>query len=467
MKGRSLAFSLRSMALLTLSVLTVSATSQVPRQQIDDDEINDILRDRVEVVRKSVGIVVGLIDDNGSRVIAYGSPSKSGDKELDGNTVFEIGSVTKVFTAAVLSDMAQRGEVNLNDPISKYLPKSVKTPAHDGKEITLLSLSTQTSGLPRLPSNLAPKDQTNPYADYSVEQLYSFLSGYTLTRDPGEQYLYSNLGVGLLGHILTLKAGVDYETLVRDRICGPLKMDNTRIRLTNSMKAHLATGHNQALEPVPNWDIPTLAGAGALRSTVNDLLRFIAANIGLLKSPLSAALQKTHQPQHATGTAGLEVGLGWHIQKKYGAEIVWHNGGTGGYHSFIGFDAKKKRGVVVLSNSTNDIDDIGRHLLENQYPLARFGTSERSIKLDQKVLDSYVGEYQVGLSLIIKITRDGDRLFGQASGEERLELFPSTETDFYFKDVDVRITFVKEPDGKVSRLVLHQNKINQEARRIK
>jgi len=223
-----------------------------------------------------------------------------------------------------------------------------------------------------MPGNFAPKDPNNPYADYSVEQMYSFLSGCALTRDPGAQYLYSNLGVGLLGHILTRRAGMDYETLVRTRVLQPLKMSDTAIELTPVMKARLASGHNQMLKPVANWDLPTLAGAGALRSTVNDLLKFVGANLGLTKSPLAVAMQKAHQPQHHTGTPGLEVGLGWHILTKFNAEIVWHNGGTGGYHSFVGFDKKKRRGVVILSNSTNDIDDIGRHLLESLYPLAKF-----------------------------------------------------------------------------------------------
>jgi CubicO group peptidase (beta-lactamase class C family) len=373
-----------SVALL-LTRLTVAQTG------ITDGEVKSILQDRIDRAKKSVGIVVGLVDDKGTRIISYGKPSQESTQIVNGDSVFEIGSVTKVFTATLLADMVERGEVNLNDPISKYLPKSVKAPTRDGKEITLQDLSSQISGLPRMPTNFAPKDNQNPYADYTVEQMYAFLSNYTLTRDIGAKYEYSNYGVGLLGHILALRAGTDYETLVRTRIAQPLKMDNTRINLTPEMQAHLAKGHNPALRPVANWDLPTFAGAGALRSTVNDLLKFITANMGLGKSSLLTAMQKTHQPQHDTGTPGLEVGLGWHILKKFDTEIVWHNGGTGGYHSFIGFDKKKRRGVVVLSNSTNDIDDIGRHLLESQYPLAKIETPKvrKAIKLDPKIFDAY------------------------------------------------------------------------------
>jgi D-alanyl-D-alanine-carboxypeptidase/D-alanyl-D-alanine-endopeptidase len=426
-------------ARLTLLLIIASLiTSPVPSRaqtEFTDAKIKEILRDRIDVAKKSVGIVVGIIDTNGTRIISYGKPAQDSSQALDGDSVFEIGSATKVFTATVLADMAERGELSLNDPISKFLPKLVKAPTHDGKEITLADLSSQTSGLPRMPGNFAPKDPTNPYADYSVEQMYAYLSGYTLTRDPGTQYLYSNLGVGLLGHILSLRAGTDYENLVLRRVCQPLKMENTRITLTSGMKAKLATGHNAGLRLVANWDLPTLAGAEALRSTVNDMLKFVAANLGLASSPLAPAMLKAHQTLHETGSAGLQVGLGWHILKRFDSEIIWHNGGTGGYHSFVGFIKKQRRGVVVLSNSTNDTDDIGRHLLESQYPLAELTAPKirKAIKLDSKILDTYVGEYQVAPNFVIKIIREGDKLFAQATGQERLDLLAETETDFFWK----------------------------------
>lgn len=457
--------------IVTLLVLLALLPARVTRAQagLTDDEIRAILRDRIDVAKKGVGIVVGLVDDKSTRIIGYGKPKKNSDQTVNGDSVFEIGSVTKVFTATLLADMVERGEVSLNDPISKHLPKSVKQPTRNGKEITLLDLSTQTSGLPRLPGNFTPKDPQNPYADYSVEQLFGFLSSYELTRDIGAKYEYSNLGVGLLGYVLTLRAGKDYETLVRTRICQPLKMNSTGIKLTPEMQAHLATGHNPALLPVPGWDLPALAGAGALRSTVNDMLKFAAANLGLTESPLLAAMQMTHQPRHDTGLPDLEIGLNWHILKKFDTVIVWHNGGTGGYHSFVGFDQKQRRGVVVLSNSANDIDDIGRHLLLSQYPLAKFEAPKerKAIKLDPKILDAYVGEYQVVPGFGLTVSREGDQLFAQATGQDRFELFAETETDFFLKVVNAQITFVKDDKGQVTHLVLHQNKTDQRATKIK
>lgn len=454
---------------LLVSVTLLPTRLVVAQTGITDGEVKSILQDRIDRAKKSVGIVVGLVDEKGTRVISYGKPSQESTQIVNGDSVFEIGSVTKVFTAILLADMVERGEVNLNDPISKYLPKSVKTPTRDGKEITLLHLSSHTSGLPRMPNNFAPKDNQNPYADYSVEQMYAFLSGYTLPRDIGAKAEYSNYGVGLLGHILALRAGMDYETLVRTRICQPLKMDSTRIKFTPEMQARLARGHNPALKPVANWDLPTFAGAGALRSTTKEMLKFVAANLGLSNSPLLTAMQKTHQPQHDMGTPDVEVGLGWIIQKKFDTEIVWHNGGTGGYHSFIGFDKKKRRGVVVLSNSTNDIDDIGLHLLESQYPLAKIETPKerKAIKLDPKIFDAYVGEYQLTPAFILTFSREGDKFFTQATGQQKFELFAQTETDFFIEVVEAQVTFVKDDKGQVTHVVLHQNGRDQPAKKIK
>jgi CubicO group peptidase (beta-lactamase class C family) len=452
-----------------LIALCLAAQPLPARADVTDDEVRSILQDRIERAKRSVGIVVGLIDDKGARVITFGKPSVEGKQVLDGNSVFEIGSVTKVFTATLLAIMVERGEVSLNDPISKYLPKTVKTPTRDGKEITLLDLATQTSGLPRLPTNFAPKDPANPYADYSVDQLYAFLSGYTLTRGIGEKYEYSNLGVGLLGHILTLRAGMDYETLVRKRICQPLRMDDTKITLTPELQARLVTGHNQALKPVANWDLPTLAGAGAIRSTVNDMLKFVAANIGLTKSPLLAAMQRAHQSQRETGQPDLSIGLNWHILKKFDSEIVWHNGGTGGYHSFIGFDKKNRRGVVVLSNSANDIDDIGRHLLVSQYPLAKLEPPKehKAIQLDPKIFDAYAGEYQLAPGFSLIFSREGDRFFIQPTGQNKTEILAESETDFFLARADAQVTFVKDYKGEVTQAVLHQAGRNQTAKKIK
>jgi len=453
------------MAMLCLGAASLlSAAENLPAEA----EIETILRERIDTAKQSAGIVVGLVDEKGPRIIRYGKLIRGGDRTVDGNTIFEIGSATKVFTALLLADEVERGGMKLDDPVSKYLPPTVKVPARNGRPITLLDLATHTSGLPRMPDNFTPRDANNPYADYTVAQMYAFLADYTLPRDIGATYEYSNLGAGLLGHALARKAGADYEALVRARICRPLGMTNTQVVLPPGLKERLATGHNAAGEPAANWDIPTLAGAGALRSTANDLLKFVAANLGLLKSDLWPAMQLTQAPRQAAGAPEMQIGLGWHILNKFGTEIIWHNGGTGGYHAFIGFDKKKRRGVVVLANSANSIDDIGFHLLEPRLPLARFAPAKErvAIKLEANILDRYAGQYELAPKVFFNLRRDGQKLMAQLTGQAYCEIFPESETDFFYKVVNAQITFKRDAGGKVQSLVLHQNGLDQSAKKI-
>jgi len=453
----------RIAVLLTLVLFAHAGAAAV----VSDADIRAILADRIDVQHQGVGIVVGIIDPSGRRVVAYGSTARGG-KPVDADTVFEIGSVTKVFTSLLLADMVQRGEVALTDPVSKYLPANVRMPEHGGKKITLIDLATHTSGLPRLPSNLHPKDPANPYADYTVAQLYEFLSSYELTRDPGSNYEYSNLSGGLLGHVLARRARSDYETLVRTRILEPLAMKNTAITLSDTMKARLATGHDAALHPVANWDLPTLAGAGALRSTVNDLLTFVGANAGIGKPTLAPAMAAMLTTRRPTGMPGLDIVLGWHIWTRNGHEIVWHNGGTGGYRSWIGFDPKSRTGVVVLSNASTaaGVDDIGLHLLDPAAPLLQPAKQRKEAKVGADVLDNYVGRYQLARTFIITVTRDGDHLYAQATDQPRFEIFAEDERNFFYKAVDAQITFVVDPNGRAISLVLHQNGSNARGNRI-
>ena len=443
------------------------AQTASPSSLPSDAEIRKILVDRIDVQHQSVGIVVGVIGPEGRRVIAYGNLEKGDARPLNGDTVFEIGSATKVFTSLLLADMVQGKQVALDDPVTKYLPATVKMPERNGRSITLVDLSTHTSGLPRLPGNLSPRDPGNPYADYSVEQLYQFLSGYQLTHDIGSTYEYSNLGGGLLGHVLARRAGTDYEALVESRICAPLGMKSTEITLTPEMKARLAVGHNAALASVKNWDLPTLAGAGALRSTANDLLIFLAANLGYSKSLLSPAMAAMLKTRRPTGQQGLEIALGWHIFTSNGKEIVWHNGGTGGYRSFIGFDPRTRIGVVALSNTSTNVgvDDIGRHLLDNSVPLAVAPKEHKEAKIDPKLFDNYVGNYQLAPGFVLAVTRDQDRFFVQATGQPKYEIFPESDREYFLKVEDVQITFITDDKGRATELILHQGRQDQHAKR--
>ncbi len=333
----------------------------------------------------NAGMVIGLVDERGSRVLAAGKLDNGTRQEVDGDTVFEIGSVTKTFTTLLLQDMVERDEVRLDDPVAKYLPESVKVPARDGKQITLLNLAIHTAGLPRDPSNLTPTRglPENAFADYNVEKLYAFLSSFALDREPGSKFEYSNVGMALLGHILALKTGTNYEALVVERICRPLKMNSTRITLTPELQARLARGHDKLGKPAPNWDFQVYDGAGGLRSTANDLLKYVSAQAGITQSRLRPLAAKTHVIRHrnSPGTVGDMHGntaMAWFDQEVYqppGMELLGHGGGTGGYSAFIGFDKKQRRGVAVLSNHTSHSSEVGWAVLQ-RLPLTKESGAE-------------------------------------------------------------------------------------------
>jgi CubicO group peptidase (beta-lactamase class C family)/GH35 family endo-1,4-beta-xylanase len=356
--------------------------------------IHAYLQQYVEAEKINAGIVVGIVDEHGSRIVSCGKMDDGTDREVNGDTLFQIGSITKTFTGLLLQDTVERGEMKLDDPVAKYLPKSVKMPTHNGKQITLLQLATHTSGLPPMPDNFDPKRADNPYADYTVEKMYAFLSGCKLIRDPGVKWEYSSLGMALLGQAIALKAGTNYESLVVDRICQPLNMDSTRITLTPELKSRFATGHNQSGYAVSSTDFGAMMGGAALRSTANDLLKYVSANLGLTPSSLTPLMEKTHAVHFQSAIQANVSALAWFADfDPQGREILWHGGSTYGFSTFAGFDKTRRRGVVVLSNSRGviDVNTMGKSLLESE------GQSDRrptETNISSQVYGSYVGQYQ-------------------------------------------------------------------------
>jgi D-alanyl-D-alanine-carboxypeptidase/D-alanyl-D-alanine-endopeptidase len=324
----------------------------------------------------NAGMVIGLLDNNGSRIYSAGRLDNGTTQEVNADTVFEIGSITKTFTSLLLLDMAERGEMKLDDPVRKYLPKSVKVPARGEKEITLLNLAAQDSGLPFNADNLnvVSNDWVKAFNAYTADDMYVFLSGFNLPEDPGAKFQYSNLGMSLLGHVMELKTGTNFESLVLDRICRPLQMSSTAIKLRPELKARLATGHDENGQPAPYYDFQVMKGAGALCSTANDLLKYLSANLGLGESSLRPLMEKSQVIRHTGSPEMGKSALPWYDQAVYnppGTELLGHGGGTGGFAAFMGFDKKQRRGVVVLSNQTTlHSSTIGWAILQGM-PLTR------------------------------------------------------------------------------------------------
>jgi CubicO group peptidase (beta-lactamase class C family) len=435
---------------------------------LSDAAIKDNLAHRIDRQHDGVGTVVGVIDGEGRRVVAHGRYKRGSKRQVDGDTLFEIGSNTKVLTSLLLSEMARRGEVRLDDPVARRLPDGVTMPERGGRSLTLVDLATHTSGLPRMPANFAPKDRSNPYADYTVEQLYAFLSGHTLTRDIGARYEYSNLGVGLLGHALARRCGTTYENLVRERITGPLGMRDTAITLSPALKTRLAHGHDEDGRPVPNWDLSeAFAGAGALRSTTNDLLTFLAAVLGYQDSPLKPAMdaqlafpmrvaeEAERHPLQSPEDRTL-IGLGWHAIETERGRVVMHGGGTGGYLTFMGLNLARGWGAVVLTNMfRTPAAIIGVPILTGA-PLPPAARWRRAITIEPSVLDRYVGRYRflpgVGPGWI-EIAQWNGGLVANVEGMGEAPIYASSPTIFFWRVAEAELSFETDADGAAIALV--------------
>jgi CubicO group peptidase (beta-lactamase class C family) len=328
----------------------------------------DVLAERAMRSGRRIGLVVGCLQGGERRVVGYGRLRADAPDLPDGGTIFEIGSVTKVFTGLLLADLAKQGLVGLDEPLAGHLPAGVQVPTFKGRQVTLGDLASHAGGLPRDPKGTLGRwlrDRRNPYAALSVEELYAGLARTRLQRRPGQRVKYSNLGAGLLGQALANAAGQPYEELVRGRICRPLGMPDTMIAPTGEQAARLATGHTRRGRPAPPLQLPALAGAGALRSTATDLLRLLRANLEPARTLLAAQLERTQQPRLRMARHA-EVGLGWLIAHPPWAAgpVLWHNGGTGGFRSFAALARETGTAVVVLSNTARSVDRLGLRLLK-------------------------------------------------------------------------------------------------------
>jgi serine-type D-Ala-D-Ala carboxypeptidase/endopeptidase len=451
--------------LVTILVAVLGIVSFCKGQDLPEDvKLNIETRINHEL---TPGIVVGIMDAKGIKYYSFGVKSLTSKSPVDEHSVFEIGSITKTFTGIILGDMVLKNEVKLDDPVQQYLPKDVTAPTRNGSAIKLVNLSNHTSALPSFPGNATPANPSNPFADYSEKQLYDFLSSYTLSRDIGSQYEYSNYAVGLLGHVLAAKRKVSYEQLMISTLAKPLDLKNTRITLTPEMKQNLALGYSGGVM-AENWDLPTLAGAGAIRSTAEDMMRYVQANMGLIKSNLYPAMQLSHKNTREAG-AKPQVGLGWHIMTSGDQEIVWHNGGTGGYKSFIGFIKGGNKAVVVLSNSTVSVDDIGARLLIPSVPLTVFKPYElaKPAPVEPAILEKYVGQYELMPGLVLTVTREDRQLKAQLTGQPAFPIFAKTETEFFYKVVDAQLTFTPNKEGTATESVtLHQGGQNLPGKKL-
>lgn len=457
--------SYRSVCVATSVALTFAAAQPANAQSLPTDSaIREILRTRVDSGR-SRGIAVGIFENGKRRFVSYGSAGP-GRAPLDEHTIFEIGSISKTFTGLLLAEAVTRGEVTLDEPVAQLLQKGTKVPSRDGRQMTLLDLSTHRSGLPRLPGNFSPANPDDPYADYDAKKLYDFLASYQLPRAPGDSAEYSNLAVGLLGFALTLHAGApSWGALVESRITGPLGMRETFVDVPATLRSRVSAGHDARMDSVPAWHIDALAGAGALRSTASDMLTYLAAELNESRGPLAKAIALSQEPRAAIGRDS--IALGWIVHRVGDRGIWWHNGGTGGFRSFVAFDPTRRVAVVVLSNASVEVDDIGMHLTDPSLPLRMppVPVHRTAVALTPAQLDRVVGDYALSPAFILHVTRVGDEAYVQATGQPRFRLWPSSPDHFFLKEVDAQLVFDLGESGPAKSVTLLQNGASQTAPR--
>ncbi len=303
-------------------------------------------------------LALGIVDGTATHEFFFGPAG------VDAHTLFEIGSVTKVFTGIALASLVHARELALTDTLAQHLPAELAIPPQ-GRPIQLVDLATHTSGLSRLPPNLVVKNQGDPYRDYRAADLREALPVVALTRAPGK-YEYSNFGVGLLGWVLARHEQCSFDALLATHVCEPLGLVETRCELDAALAKRLVGGHDEQGRPVPHWHFTeAMAGAGALRSSLADMLRFVRANLGLVAPESAPVLQLAQQVHFAEVPAPQRrLGLGWHFEKLPHCVALWHNGGTGGFRTFLGFVPETKTGVVVLANRARSVDPLGFRLLQ-------------------------------------------------------------------------------------------------------
>jgi len=449
----------------TLAAAQARQTSN-PFKLPSDADIRKILADRIDTLagqEDGIGIVVGVTGPQGRRVISYGHLKQGDTRALNGDIVFEIGSVGKVFTALLLADMVQKGEVALADPVAKYLPANLKLPERNGRQITLVDLVTHTSGLPFMPDDVPVVDESAAIK-YGPQQLYQFLARYELPRDPGAEWDYSNIDYWLLGQALASRAGTDFQSLLRARVIAPLNLQSTDfpLPLSAKLKSRLAVGHNAVLQPAPDFYATSIYAAvgpeaGGLVSSVNDLLTLLSVAMGYQHSPLAssmASMLNTRRP-----IDGSEQALGWVVTGKGEDELVTHEGSTWGYASYIAWEPGTRVGVVVLSNQLTAVADIGNHMLKPSTPLEPpTVTRHTEINLESKILDACAGHYDAKEEGVFLIVRERDFLTIQMPvgwGLPKFRLRPESSRDFFVAELPIRVTCQTDTNGQVNGILVY------------
>jgi D-alanyl-D-alanine-carboxypeptidase/D-alanyl-D-alanine-endopeptidase len=398
------------------------------------------------------GVAAAWVDGEGVVFFQAGQFDVASDpRPVTPDTAFEIGSMSKVFTALLLAESERQGKVSRQDAAAKYLLAPGDEAQAALARITLLSLTTHTSGLPRLPANIGPNPDGNPdpYAQYDHAALVAGLKLHGADSTVGRKVAYSNFGVAVLGEALGAAWGTTYTDALREHVLAPLGLKATSVGLTGTPPpADLAPGHAGG-KTVPNWRWLAAAPCGGIRSSARDMAIFLTACLNPA-GPLRPAIDATLESQRENEDAGGRIGLGWMLAGRAEHPVAWHNGATAGSHSVMAFDPKAGTGLVILANVQKGSEQLGFELLGAEMPKPR-------VALVEERAADYPGRYPLTPAFAITVTEAGGTIFGQATGQPKFSMRPLDRDRFSIVGVDAEISFERGADGKVAALVLHQN----------
>ncbi|MCH6484788.1 serine hydrolase [Pseudoxanthomonas sp. LH2527] len=399
---------------------------------MSDAALADIVGQRLHGDRTGACMAVAVVE-NGAVARTFQCADASDAARIGPDSAFEIGSVSKTMTAALLADLIVQGKGSLDDPLSAWLPPGTTLPDYQGKPILLRHVVTHTSGLPALPSRMGAPDMTDPYAKLDEAALLASLGDVTLTAAPGTTFEYSNFASMVLSYAVARRAGTDMETLLKQRLFAPLGMRHAYVDVAPA-GVRAAVGHTPNRQPASAWHFQAnLAGVGGVRATLDDMVRYVQGQLGAEKTAISPALQAS---QRKISDAP-PMAMNWMLMPVGDRTVHVHEGGTGGFSSFVSFDKAKQRGVVILSdttwNSIGSLGSLGLHLVDARFPL---GQPRRETTPQAALLDDLVGEYRLASGMKMALRRHGDALEIQAAGQGAHAMGYDSAGDFYPRDFD-------------------------------
>ena len=422
--------------------------------------IEALIRFRLTKQRAASGIVIGLLQGSRRTFVAYGRTAIGSGKKVAADTIFEVASLTKVFTALLLADAVVRGEATLDDPLQAYVPSGTVVPSFNGRPITLTDLATHTAALPLRPDNLdAAPDTPNKYASYGLASLYQGLPRYRLPQAPGAKFEYSNVGPSLLGHGLALQRHVTYAELLHDRVTGPLGLRDTRLGDNPAARSRRAVGYDIDLQPVGSTDFGALSPSGGLRSTADDLLTFLSLfQSGDGPGDLQRAARLMLTVDRPGPDKETTMALGWRRTQADGETFYWSDGSGDGSRTFMGFSPARRLAVVALANAATGVgvDDIGQHLLNPHRTVdLQIPPRHTQIVLPPATLEALTGLYRLAPGDDFRVER-GARGLLVGSGPGQFPIYPEAATYFFAKVNALEFDFsgVHDASGFV---VLHQD----------